>query len=89
MSAPKPIKAFKHKHAILLRSDLHNLFDLGYLTVTLDNRVEISSRIRKEYENGRHYYALHGQQLAVTPSDTFDRPKSEFLEWHHQSCFKA
>lgn len=42
-------------NGLLLRSDLHNLFDLGYLTVTLDYKVKISRRIREEFENGRHY----------------------------------
>lgn len=71
------------RNGLLLRSDLHNLFDLGYLTVTLDYRVEVSRRIREEFENGRHYYALHGQPLAVLPKYENSRPASEFLEWHH------
>jgi putative restriction endonuclease len=53
------------RNGLLLRSDLHSLFDLGYLTVTIDHKVEVSRRIREEFQNGRHYYALHGQQLAV------------------------
>ena len=76
-------------NGILLRSDLHNLFDQGYLTVTLDHHVEVSSRIRKEFENGRHYYALHGQPLAVVPSDQEDKPATHFLEWHQQHCYKS
>jgi putative restriction endonuclease len=71
------------RNGLLLRSDLHNLFDLGYLTVTLDYRVEVSRRIREEFENGRHYYALHGQPLAVLPQNDSARPAPEFLEWHH------
>jgi putative restriction endonuclease len=71
------------RNGLLLRSDLHNLFDLGYLTVTLDYRVEVSRRIREEFENGRHYYALHGQSLAVLPRHEKARPAPEFLEWHH------
>ena len=50
------------RNGLLLRSDLHDLFDLGYLTVTLDHRVEVSRRIREEFENGRHYYALHASR---------------------------
>jgi putative restriction endonuclease len=71
------------RNGLLLRSDLHNLFDLGYLTVTLDYRVEVSRRIRDEFENGREYYALHGQSLAVLPRHESARPAPEFLEWHH------
>jgi putative restriction endonuclease len=45
--------------------------------------VEVSSRIRVEFENGRHYYDLHGQPLAVLPAQQDARPGREFLEWHH------
>lgn len=75
-------------NGILLRSDLHNLFDQGYLTVTLDHKVEVSRRIKEEFENGRHYYALHGQPLAVLPKDSAAHPAREFLEWH-QGLFKG
>jgi putative restriction endonuclease len=75
-------------NGILLRSDLHNLFDQGYLTVSCDYKVEVSRRIKEEFENGRHYYALHGQPLAVLPKDSAARPAREFLEWH-QGFFKS
>ncbi len=71
------------RNGLLLRSDLHNLFDLGYLTVTLDYRVKVSRRIREEFENGRHYYALDNQPLQVVPQLESARPAREFLEWHH------
>lgn len=71
------------RNGLLLRSDLHNLFDLGYLTVTFDYRVEVSRRIREEFENGRDYYALHGRTLSVLPTNEPDRPGKEFLDWHH------
>lgn len=76
------------RNGLLLRSDLHNLFDLGYLTVTIDYRVEISRRIREEFENGRDYYALHGRRLTVLPARTEAQPAREFLEWHN-GIFKA
>ncbi len=71
------------RNGLLLRSDLHNLFDLGYLTVTFDYRVKVSRRIRDEFQNGRHYYALDDQPLAVLPRGEEFRPAAEFLEWHH------
>jgi putative restriction endonuclease len=71
------------RNGLLLRSDLHNLFDQGYLTVTVDYRVEVSRRIREEFENGRHYYELQGQRLAVVPERESDRPAPEFLGWHN------
>lgn len=41
-------------NGLLLRSDLHTLFDLGYVTITPAYRLEVSRRIREEFENGRH-----------------------------------
>lgn len=76
-------------NGLLLRADLHILFDRGYLTVTPDLRVEVSERIREEFENGREYYAYHGGQLAVVPELTIDRPSSAFIEWHNQNVYKG
>lgn len=74
-------------NGILLRSDLHTLFDKGYMTVTNDLRVEVSGKIREEFSNGRDYYALHGRELKVIPSDHSCRPAIEYLEWHQNNCF--
>lgn len=76
------------RNGLLLRSDLHNLFDLGYLTVTLDYKVKVSRRIREEFDNGRHYYALDGKPLVVVPDKEVARPAPEYLSWHH-SIFKS
>lgn len=76
-------------NGLLLRSDLHHLFDLGYLTVANDYRIEVSRRIKAEYENGRDYYALHGRSLAVVPSAAEDRPSLLFLDWHRSTLFRG
>jgi putative restriction endonuclease len=75
------------KNGLLLRSDLHKLFDIGYITVTPDFRVEVSPRIKEEYDNGKEYYAQHGQRLLVLPELTGDEPSKEFLEWHNQNRY--
>jgi len=76
-------------NGMLLRSDIHNLFDSGYLTVSLDYRVEVSSRIKSEFANGRHYYALHGQKLSVIPQRDDEKPDKVQLEWHHNNCYQG
>ena len=76
-------------NGLLLRSDLHHLFDLGYLTVASDYRIEVSRRIKEEYDNGHDYYTLHGRQLAVMPSAAEDRPSQVFLNWHRTSLFRG
>jgi putative restriction endonuclease len=74
-------------NGLLLRSDLHTLFDRGYVTVTEDHRVEVSRRLREEFENGRDYYKHQGQLLASVPAARDDRPASDFLRWHNERVF--
>ncbi len=76
------------KNGILLRSDLHKLFDLGYVTVTPDLRLEVSGRLRAEWENGREYYAYHGRELVCRPAGIAELPGTEFLRWHNENTFK-
>jgi len=75
------------RNGLLLRSDLHILFDQGYVTVTPDSHVLVSKRIRQEFENGKDYYALDGRELRVLPEQIQDRPSAEFLNWHNQSRY--
>lgn len=74
-------------NGLLLREDLHTLFDDGYLTVTEDLRVEVSRRIKQEFENGREYYRHHGQRLANLPAAPEDRPSVEFIRWHNEHMY--
>lgn len=76
-------------NGILLRSDLHKLFDLGYVTITPDLHLEVSQRLKVEWENGREYYAHHGQELRFHPADEWSRPGREFLEWHNENRFRT
>jgi putative restriction endonuclease len=75
-------------NGIFLRSDLHTLFDRGYITITNDYHVAVSRRIRDEFSNGREYYAFHDKELQVIPQSAADRPSKEFLEWHQNNCFR-
>jgi putative restriction endonuclease len=74
------------RNGLLLRADLHRLFDQGYLTVTLDHRLEVSRRLREDYHNGRSYYPLHGQVLRL-PASAEERPALEFIQWHNEHVF--
>jgi putative restriction endonuclease len=75
-------------NGILLRRDLHSLFDAGYVTITPEFKFEVSRRIREEFENGRHYYALHGQAVAA-PDDPAHRPERSVLVWHNENLFRS
>jgi len=74
-------------NGILLRADIHNLFDKGYVTITPDHRFEASRRLKTEFQNGREYFALHGQQILL-PSQLEARPSREYLSWHNEHCFR-
>lgn len=76
-------------NGLLLRSDLHRLFDAGYLTVTPELRVEVSGRIHEEFHNGKDYYALHGRRLSTLPGRSEERPNRSFLEWHNENVYRA
>jgi putative restriction endonuclease len=73
-------------NGILMRRDLHSLFDAGYVTVTPEHRFEVSRRIREEFENGRDYYALHGRPVEK-PSRTDLIPDAVALRWHNENRF--
>lgn len=76
-------------NGILLRSDFHRLFDRGYITVSPDYRIEISRRLKEEFENGRSYYPFDGHPLGHLPAATLDRPQKELLVWHNENVFKG
>jgi len=75
------------ENGLLLRSDLHILFDRGYITVTPEFNVEVSKRIKEEFDNGKHYYSFHGNRLFTVPSVEEYRPSSAFIRWHNENVY--
>lgn len=75
-------------NGILLRSDLHRLFDSGYVTVTPQYRAEVSHRIREDFDDGETYMKLNGQRIFVPDRMDF-RPDPKFLEWHNEHRFRG
>lgn len=76
------------ENGLLLRSDLHRLFDAGYVTVTPERRIEVSRRIKEEFENGRDYYRFHGERLRVEPGNPAEMPDAGYLGWHNERVFR-
>jgi putative restriction endonuclease len=76
------------QNGLLLRRDLHALFDTGYVTVTPDFEFHVSGKIKEEFENGRHYYALNGQRI-TTPALSNWTPDPAALKWHNEECFRG
>ena len=75
-------------NGLLLRSDVHTLFDRGYLTVTPERRVRVSRRLKADFDNGEHYYQLEGSTLWVPPSPEA-QPRRDLLEWHSDTVFRS
>jgi len=76
-------------NGLLLRRDLHRLFDLGYLSVNPDDRrIVVSGRIKTEFENGRDYYALHGRAI-TPPADALALPSAEAIRYHAEHVFRG
>jgi putative restriction endonuclease len=76
------------RNGLLLRADLHRLFDTGYITVNRDLTLEVGERLRDDYQNGKTYYPLRGARLRI-PASEADCPDREFLEWHSQHVFRG
>lgn len=73
-------------NGLLLRTDIHRLFDLGYVTVSDDRRFEVSHRLKSDFDNGKHYYDLHGTALRA-PLQNFPPPAAEALTWHRENRY--
>lgn len=76
-------------NGLLLRSDIHKLFDSGYLTITNERKIEVSGRIREEFENGREYYQYHGRPLLYLPGEEINLPDPQFIRWHNDHVYKG
>jgi hypothetical protein len=73
-------------NGLLLRTDVHRLFDAGYVTVTPDGRFLVSRRLKDDFDNGEPYMPFHGQRIWM-PGDPVSQPNREALEWHSEGVF--
>lgn len=80
-------------NGLLLRADLHRLFDAGFVTVTQEHRFKVSGRLRDEFRNGLIYYDLQ-QRIERAgrirlPANPAHWPDPDFLAWHGRERFIA
>ncbi len=76
-------------NGLLLRSDFHRLFDRGYITVTPEYKIEVSRRLKEDFNNGRSYYPFHGKSLANIPAASENRPLKQLLAWHNENSYRG
>jgi putative restriction endonuclease len=74
-------------NGLLLRSDIHRLFDLGYVTVTPEYRFKVSDALAEDFHNGRTYYAERDRRVVV-PDAEWMQPSRELLAWHDGSVWR-
>jgi putative restriction endonuclease len=75
-------------NGLLLRSDVHTMFDHGYLSVDSEYGLLVSPRLREEFGSGEDFYAKRGHRIAL-PDMPGDRPAHVVLQWHVENVFKA
>ena len=76
-------------NGILMRADIHKLFDSGYITISNNYEIEISKKIKEEFENGKDYYKHHGQNLINLPLLSRDRPNQKYILWHNENIYNG
>lgn len=75
-------------NGLLLRADVHRLYDKGYVTVTGDCDFKVSERLMDDYHNGREYLRFDGTSIAVPRAPT-EQPSRELLDWHAHEVFRG
>jgi len=50
--------------------------------------IEVSSRIKEGFHNGKKYHKLHGQGMRL-PEYGDRRPSAEFLKWHNENVYRS
>ncbi len=73
-------------NGLFLRSDIHRLYDRGYVTVTPDLEFRVSDRLKADFDNGKIYYELTGRKIHV-PEEVWLQPDRESLAWHREFRF--
>lgn len=74
-------------NGLLLRADVHILFDRGYLGIDERHRLHVSRHLKDDFGNGDEFYSLAGQAMTV-PLRKVDRPNKEMVQWHMDERFR-
>ncbi|MBA2509536.1 MAG: HNH endonuclease [Nocardioidaceae bacterium] len=75
-------------NGLLLRSDVHTLFDEGYLGIDTSSRLHVSPRLRADFENGSEFYDRAGRTIDL-PDARANRPGKEAVTWHMDTVYRS
>ena len=77
-------------NGLLLRTDVHRLYDRGYLSVDADLRLRVSPQLRAHGWNGVEFYEREAAGYKISaPSDASLQPDRDALAWHFETRFRA
>ena len=55
--------------------------------MTPEYKVEVSTKIKEEFDNGIEYYSMHGKEIQLPDIEQF-RPSKEMLTWHNEKIYR-
>jgi HNH endonuclease len=73
-------------NGILLRKDIHSVFDAGYVTIKDDFTFSVSKKVKEIFNNGEEYLRLHGAPVR-RPKRKADWPDTDLLRWHNKERY--
>ena len=78
-------RAWTPEHLRTLKTTARKKTHAGRIAKVL-KRTEGATRQKEDFENGRHYYEMHGKQISI-PNNPGQRPSTAALEWHQTTKF--
>jgi putative restriction endonuclease len=78
--------AHEVSNGLLLRRDIHSVFDAGYVTIDEQLKFVVSDRVKTDFNNGNEYRRLHGTAVNVPGKPQF-KPDRVALLWHNEAVF--
>lgn len=74
------------QNGILLRKDIHSVFDSGFATIDENRRLIVSPQVKSIFNNGHEYRKLHGKAIREAAHPDW-RVSDEFLRWHRENRY--
>jgi putative restriction endonuclease len=77
-------------NGLLLRTDVHRLYDRGYVSIDPDLRLRVSPQLQAHGWNGVEFYQREAAGFRIEePNDPQLSPDRDALAWHYETRFRA
>ena len=78
-------RTYEVSNGLLLRADIHRLFEQGFVGITPDFHFVVSSELKARWDNGHTYYELGDRVGKIRlPRNRADWPDTGLLEEHYR-----